>query len=96
MGIGGSVFNVIDGFLSGRIQRVVVDGGRREDVRVVSSVPQDSVLGPLLLLLYTSDLPIIIENFLLGYARLYTLLEKEFPKLDNRVPAELSNYLSYW
>ena len=46
----------------------MVDGVRSKNVRVVSSVPQGSVLGPLLFLLYTSDLPMILEHSLVGYA----------------------------
>ena len=46
--VGGAVFDVISGFLSGRVQRVVVDGIRSENVKVVSLVPQGNVLGPLL------------------------------------------------
>ena len=40
----GDVFNVIAGFLSDRVQRVVVDGVHSEDVRVISGVPQSTVL----------------------------------------------------
>ena len=42
--VGGAVFDVIAIFLSGRVLRIVVDGVRNENVRVVSGVPQMSVL----------------------------------------------------
>ena len=45
-----------------------VDGCRSKLVNVVSGLPQGSVLGPLLLLLYTSELFSILENTLIGYA----------------------------
>ena len=43
-------------------------------VDVVSGVPQGSVLGPLLLVLYTSELFSILENMLIGYADDSTLM----------------------
>ena len=46
MGVDGVVYNFIVGFLSGRVKKVVVDSVRSEDVRVVSGVPQGSMLCP--------------------------------------------------
>ena len=74
MGIGGSVLTVLMQFLSNRSQFVLVDGCRRKLVNVVSEVPQGSVLGPLLFLLYTSELFSILENKLIGYPDDSTLM----------------------
>ena len=52
----------------------MVDGCRSKLVNVVSGVPQSNVLGPLLLLLYTSELFSILENKLIGYANDSTLI----------------------
>ena len=62
VGVGGSVLSVLTQFLSHRSQYVVVDGCRRKLVNMVSGVPQGSVLGPQLFLLYNSELFSIVEN----------------------------------
>ena len=67
VGIEGSVLSILIKFLSNRSQHVIV-GGRSKLVTVVSEVPQGSVLGPLLFLLYTTELFSILENKLIGYA----------------------------
>ena len=72
------------GFLSNRVQRVLVDGIRSGTVRVASGVPQGSVLGPFLFLLYTSYLPITLENTPVGCADDSTLLA-EVPEPGSRV-----------
>ena len=50
VGIGGSVLSILTQFLSNQSEHVMVDCFRNKLVNVVSGVPQDSVLGPLLFL----------------------------------------------
>ena len=49
LGIKGSLLKWIECFLSDRMQHVIVNGERSLDSRLISGVPQGSVLGPLLL-----------------------------------------------
>ena len=56
VGIEGSVLSILTQFLSNRSQHVMVDSCRSKLVDVVSGVPQGSVWGPLLFLLYNSEL----------------------------------------
>ena len=74
VGIGGSVLSMLTEFLSNRSQQVMVEGCRSKLVNIVSEVPQGSVLGPLLFLLYTSELFSIFETKLIGYADDSTLM----------------------
>ena len=65
---------ILTQFLSNRSQHVKVDGCRSKLVNVVSGVPQSSVLGMLLFLLYTLELFSILENKLICYADHSTLI----------------------
>ena len=66
------MLSVLTQFVSNPSQYVVVDGCCSKLVNMVSGVPQGSVLGPQLLVLYTAELFSIVENTLYGYADDYS------------------------
>ena len=91
-GVGGMIWKVFQNFLSSRTQRVKVDGVCSSSVDVVSGVPQSSVLGPLLFLLYIADLPGLLQNELVGYADDSTLLCRiPHPRDRSSVAASLNH-----
>jgi hypothetical protein len=82
-GVQGNVNRWIQGFLSERRQAVVVEGAQSSYVDVRSGVPQGSVLGPCLFLVYINDLP----DTLTSLARLFaddTAVYRKVTSLDDQ------------
>ena len=55
-GVSGNLFQLIKSFLSGRFQRVLLNGQTSDWETIQAGVPQGSILGPLFFLIYINDL----------------------------------------
>ena len=75
-GISGQIFGLISSFLSKRWLRVVLDGKSSKEYPVNAGVPQGSILGPTLFLLYINDLPDDVICNVAIYADYTTLYSK--------------------
>ena len=75
-GISGQIFGLISSFLSNRRLRVFLDGKSSQDYPVNAGVPQGSILGPTLFLLYINDLPDDVICDIAIYADNTTLYSK--------------------
>ena len=75
-GISGQIFGLISSFLSNRQLQVVLDGKSSQEYPVNAGVPQSSILGPTLFLLYINDLPDDVVCDIAIYADDTTLCSK--------------------
>ena len=75
-GISGRIFGIISSFLSNRQLQVVLEGKSSQEYPVNAGVPQGSILGPALFLLYINDLPDEVICDIVTYADDPTLYSK--------------------
>ena len=75
-GISGQIFGLISSFRSNRRLQVVLNGKSSQEYPVSAGVPQRSILGPTLFLLYINDLPDDVMCNIAIYADDRTLYSK--------------------
>ena len=92
MGISGEFYNLLQNYLSGRLQRVIPNGQTSSWRSILVGIPEGSILGPLLFLIYINDLP----NKLKSNAKLFADDTSLFTiiKDKNKSANVLSNDLS--
>ena len=84
-GINGNMLKWIESFLSNRKQCVVVNGTKSSWTKVLSGIPQGSVLGPILFVVYINDLP----DDLKGHVKMFADDTKVYSHIRNNDDCEL-------
>ena len=101
-GLNSSVINWIQNFLSGRQQVVKINNAFSSKKPVTSGIPQGSVLGPLLFVIYINDLPDIFKdlctNFLFADdAKMYKQITTyDDARVLNHCFNKLNNWSEHW
>ena len=95
-GIRGSTHKWITSWLSGRYQKVVLDGQASDPVPVLSGVPQGSVLGPVLFLIFINDLPENIRSSVRLFADDCVLYRNIESPTDCQILQDDLNRLAQW
>ena len=95
-GIRGSTHKWIDSWLSERSQKVVLDGRASDPVPVLSGVPQGSVLGPVLFLIFINDLPDNIRSSVRLFADVCVLYRNIKSPLECQILQDDLNSLAKW
>ncbi|KAF2363771.1 Reverse transcriptase domain [Trinorchestia longiramus] len=84
----------IRNWLTGRIQRVVIHDETNDSALVTSGVPQGSVLGPLLFIIYINDLDVGIISKINKFADDTKLCDRTFTERD-RIQSDLNRLLQW-
>ena len=97
IGINGSLLLWFESYLTGRQQRVIIEGTSSEWKNIKAGVPQGSVLGPLLFLIYINDIATNISSDCFLFADDSLLMEEVISPVDsaNKLNNDLST-ISAW
>ena len=96
--IEGKLLHWVRSFLKGRKQRVVVNSTESEWTEVTSGIPQGSVLGPTLFLIYINDISDTVKSTIRLFAddlKLFdtvdTSLDSKFKMIPTYFPSGVKN-----
>jgi len=92
-GICGQLLNWFKSYLYLRSQKVVIQGCCSKDLNTWSGVPQGSVLGPLLFLIYISDFDLALDSLCLFFADDSSMLQQYLPGNELSVSNIINNDL---
>jgi len=101
IGVNGNLLEIVKSFLCNRTQCVRIANAVSENVKVISGVPQGSVLGPLLFIFYLNDVCSSISNSVLNCfaddAKLYKSITtiSDFDLLQNDI-SNLTKWTLSW
>ena len=95
-GVQGKLLTWIQSFLAARLMRVGIRGSFSDWIKVLSGVPQGSVLGPLLFLLFVNDLPDWIKNSMRMFADDVKIWNVISSTTDSKSLQEDLNSLTRW
>ena len=94
-GVLGKMLDWVKAFLSGRKQCVVLGEDESGWEDVTSSVPQGSVLGPFLFVVYINDLPDCLNNVCKMYADDNKVIAINKPGVDNGLQEDINNTVEW-
>ena len=91
-GVEGNFLRLLENYLDNRKQRMMLDGRCSSWKIILSGVPQDSVLGPLLFLIYINELLNGLNSICKIFADDTSIFSEVFDKHESQ--RDLNNYLS--
>ena len=100
-GVSGNLLTLLQDFLSGRVRRVVLNGHNSLWELIKAGVPQGSILGPLLFLIFINDLPtnlITNSKIFADDTSLFSLVLDRVNSANmlNRDLLEISSWANQW
>ena len=93
------MIGIIHSFLSDRMQRVTIDGKYSEWTNIDAGVPQGSLLGPILFLVFINDIVDVVESDIRIFADdtfIYRIMDQFSTEILNRDLEKISQWAWQW
>ena len=99
IGIEGEMIGILNSFLSDRKQRVTIDGKNSDWAEVQAGVPQGSLLGPLLFLIYINDIVEVVNSEIRIFADdtfIFTVVNEHCTETLNKDLESINKWAWQW